>query len=239
MEYPELMEDGPPAAPISEDYRRAFPHNGFVRIRKGPLSATVLAADRSRFFTLRNGEVVVNAVRFASAFFGKGQFASPALKDYKGVIELEQQLTAQYYQPLEPPRRVNADEYRSTVNDRRRTEVCRLRQSATLVQTANGFQLRIRAEGTQNVPLAVEINFRDGGKLDGVTPVPTVSEAYVLSSGTASYSVGGDVIRFGPGMAEHMYTQVRGAEPKLPGPSVYITGLTPFDRTIEFECLRA
>ena len=41
-----------------------------------------------------------------------------------------------------------------------------------------------------------------------------------------------------PGFAEHSYTQVRGAEPKLAGPSVYMTGLTPFDRTIDFECIK-
>ena len=28
---------------------------------------------------------------------------------------------------------------------------------------------------------------------------------------------------------------MRGAEPKLPGPSVYITGYTPFDHTLRFE----
>ena len=239
MEYPELMEDGPRPAPIPEQYRRSFPHNGLVRIRNGQMSATILAGDRSRFFTLRNGEAVINAVRFASAFFGKGQFASPAVKDNNGIIELEQQLTAQYYQPLDPPRKVDADDYPSTVKDRRHTEICRLLQSVTVIETPAGFRLRIRAHGTRDVPLAVEINFREGGRLDGVTPVGKVSDAYIFSSGKASYQMGSDVIRFGPGIAEHTYTQVRGAEPKLPGPSVYLTGLTPFDRTIEFECLRA
>jgi hypothetical protein len=30
--------------------------------------------------------------------------------------------------------------------------------------------------------------------------------------------------------------QLRGAEARLPGLSVYITGFTPFDRTIVLEC---
>ena len=238
IEYPELVEDGPAPQPIPDQYRRAFPHNGVVRIRKGSLSATILAGDRSRFFSVRSGEAVINAVRFASAFFGRGQFASPALKDQDGVIELEQQLTAQYYQPLDPPRKVNADEYSSTVRERRRTEVCQLTQSVSVSETPSGFRLRIRAHGTDDVPLAVEINLREGGKLDGVKPVGKEADVYVLSSGLATYQMGADVIRFGPGISEHTYTQVRGAEPKLAGPSVYLTGLTPFDRTIDFECTK-
>ena len=232
MEYPELMEDGPAPTAIPDQYRRAFPHNGFLRIRKGKLSATILAGDRSRFFTLRHGDAVVNAVRFASAFFGRGQFAAPTLKDNNGVIELQQELTAQYYQPLDPPRKVNADEYPSTVKERRRTEICPLQQSVTIAETSTGFRLRIRAQGTNDIPLAVEINFREGGKLEGVTPV---GDVYILKSPQASYRTGADVIRFGPGVAEHTYTQVRGAEPKLSGPSVYLTCLTPFDHTINFE----
>jgi hypothetical protein len=47
--------------------------------------------------------------------------------------------------------------------------------------------------------------------------------------------VGGDAVRFGPGLRQHIYTQVRGAEPKLPGTSVYLCGYTPFDHTLTFE----
>jgi hypothetical protein len=32
-----------------------------------------------------------------------------------------------------------------------------------------------------------------------------------------------------------LLTQLRGAEAKLPGISVYVTGYTPFDRTLSFE----
>jgi hypothetical protein len=47
--------------------------------------------------------------------------------------------------------------------------------------------------------------------------------------------MGGDAIRFGPGLRTTDYTQVRGALPKLPGPSVYLTAYTPFDHTLTFE----
>jgi hypothetical protein len=238
MEYPELANGSPIVSPPPEDYRRAFPHNGLVRIRRGPVSATILGGSRSRFFSLRNGDAVINAVRFASAFFGKGQFSSPTLEDKNGVIQLKQELQAQYYQPLEPPHPVNADEWRRVTAERKQTEICRLEQSATVTETPKGFRLRLQSNGTKDVPLAVEINFREGGKLEGVTPAHKVADGWLLSSGHATYKIGSDAIRFGPGFTEHSYTQVRGAEPKLTGPSVYITGLTPFDRTIEFECIK-
>jgi hypothetical protein len=238
MEYPELASKSPIVTPVPEDYRRAFPHNGLVRVRRGSKSATILGGGRSRFFTLKNGEAVINAVRFASAFFGKGQFSSETLEDKDGVIQLKQELQAHYYQPLDPARTVNADEWRRVTADRKRTEICRLQQSATITETAKGFRLRLQSNGTNDVPLAVEINFREGGKLEDVEPAHKVTDGWLLSSGQATYRMGSDAIRFGPGFAGHSYTQVRGAEPKLAGPSVYITGLTPFDRTIEFECIK-
>ncbi len=238
MEYPELATSSTSPVAIPEDYRRAFPHNAFVRFRRGAMSATVLGGGRSRFFTLRQGGAVINAVRFASAFFGRGQFSSPTLIDHNGELRLNQELQAQYYQPLDPARKVNADEWADTRADRKRTEVCRLVQSATVTETPKGFRLRVRSEGTNDVPVAVEINFRPGGKFEGVSLAPKVEDAWLASSGRMSYRVGSDVIRFGPGAAEHAYTQVRGAEAKLAGPSVYLTGFTPFDRTIEFECER-
>ena len=95
----------------------------------------------------------------------------------------------------------------------------------------------IRAEGTAGVPLAVEICFREGGRLEGCRALRATPGSYVLPAGTATYRAGANQIRFGPGDAAHEYVQLRGAEPKLPGDSVYITGFTPFDRTVVFECL--
>ncbi|MFN3323462.1 MAG: hypothetical protein ACK5AZ_08200 [Bryobacteraceae bacterium] len=235
MEYPQLTEPGPAVAAVPDNYARVFPHNRFARVRRGAISATILAGGRSRFLTFRGGEAVINAVRFASAFFGKAQFVSEELRERGGVYQLMQPIEAPYYQPFDPPRKVNADEWEETRPGRTRTEICRLTQSAVISETPKGLRVHIRAQGTPDVPLAVEINFREGGRFEGVVPAHKVKDGWLMEGKTAVYRMGSDAIRFGPGLREHAYTQVRGAEPKLDGPSVYLTGYTPFDHTIEFE----
>lgn len=66
--------------------------------------------------------------------------------------------------------------------------------------------------------------------------MPGSPGSFLLESGMGVYRAGTGQITFGPGGAAHRYIQVRGAEPKLPAQSVYITGFTPFDRTLSFEC---
>ena len=113
--------------------------------------------------------------------------------------------------------------------------MCRLEQSATILELPKGFRLRIQSHGTARVPVTVEINLREGGTLEGCEPAAKSTGAWMLPSGHAIYRAGSHGIRFGPGRREHTYLQVRGAAQKLEGPSVYITGSTPFDHTLEFE----
>lgn len=235
MEYPELSGPAPAAAPIPEDYEKVFPTLGIARIRRGPVSATVILEGDSRFLALRRGQAVIEGVRFASAFFGKGQFVPDKGGKEGNQYVMTQSLEGPYFQPFDPPRKIAAGEWTRTRPERRRSEICRLTQSAAVRETKNGFQVRIRAAGTDGVPVAVEIGLREGGQLQGCRPVDGVADAWILAEGAAVYRYGSDVIRFGPGAAPHTYTQVRGALPKLPGPCVYLTGYTPFDRTIDFE----
>ena len=104
-----------------------------------------------------------------------------------------------------------------------------------MTETKNGFSVRLRAEGTTGVPIAIELCFREGGRLEGCRPIAGAPDTFVLD-GQGVYRAGRHEIRFGAGDAPHLYTQLRGAEPRLPGLSVYITGYTPFDRTIVLEC---
>jgi hypothetical protein len=235
MEYPELMDSGPVPSPAPADYVKVFPALKVARVRRGSASATVVLEGDSRFVTLRRGNAVVEAVRFSSAFFGKGQFVPTAHRLREGAFEMTQALEGPYYQPLDPPRKVGTEEWEETRKRRKQTEVCRMRYAAEVAEFQNGFRVRMRAEGTDDVPVAIEIALREGGTIEGCETAPRVNDGYLLAQGEATYRRGGDTLRFGPGRKEHTYTQVRGAHEKWPGPCVYLTGYTPFDHTLEFR----
>jgi hypothetical protein len=111
---------------------------------------------------------------------------------------------------------------------RARSNVQRLESVVTVTESAGRFTLEFSLDGTAGVPVAIELAFRRGGTLSGVEPQEGLADAFLLRTGTGRYTLGGDVIEFGPGQAEHTYTQLRGALPKWDGLSVYLTGLTPF-----------
>ena len=225
MEFPEMNAPLPAPAALPEDFERELPSIDAVRFGRGPVSATILSGD-SIFFTFRRGAAVVNAVRFASAFFGKGQFVPDKVRKQGREYVLRQQLEAPYYQPL--ARSVPPGQWSALRAERRQTQICRLRQSAAIGEIPGGFRLRLQAEGTPGVPVAVEISLRPGGRLEGV-------DSRGVISSQAVYTVGDDRVHIGPPLAEHHYTAVRGAEPQLPGDSIYLTGFTPFDHVVEFK----
>jgi hypothetical protein len=233
MEYPEMAGRAPAPAPLPDRFERGMKSLGIVRVRRGPVSAT-LFSNNPAFFALHNGDVAIEGIRFASAFFGKGQFLTLSIEKNGTDYILRQKLEAGYYQPLNPPQRVTPANWSALRKERAETQKCTLDQVATITPTAKGFRVRIQASGAKDVPVSIEINLRNGGKLDGATRAAD-GEA-LLPAGFATCSGPENRIRFGPGLGEHRYTQVRGALPKLPGASVYLTAFTPCDHTLEFDC---
>ena len=153
---------------------------------------------------------------------------SAAKRDGRYVFE--QTLEAPYYQPIAET--ITTGTWTETRVRRRQTEIARLEQTAEITERPDGFVIRLRASGTVGVPLAVEIAFREGGTLEGCEPIAGSPGTFLLRQGTGVYRRGRHTLRFGPGAAPHRYVQLRGAEPRLPGESVYLTGFTPFDHTI-------
>ena len=237
MEYPELQAPGPEPEPVPDNYVKHFAHSNLVHIRRGKTSASIIPRDNSRFFAVRRGNAVVSGVRVAAAFFGKAQFVPTRASKKDGVWTMQQSLEGPYFQPFGDGRKQpwGVDKWYELRVEREQTEVAKFHYTAEVKEVSNGFDVRIQAKGTEWVPLAIEVNLREGGEIEGVKAAPDGDDAYLLQDGYAIYRRGGDEIRFGPGMAETLYTQVRGAEAKLSGPSVYITAYTPFDRTLEFR----
>lgn len=235
LEYPMLTASLPAGEKLPANYEKAFPDLGIIRIRRQETSASTMLSGNSRFFSLRHGDAVINAVRFASAFFGKGQFIPEQGRKEGSAQVLTQSLRAPYYQPVDHV--VKSAGWNAVRAQRKQSQVCNLEQKATIAETSKGFRLRLQSAGTGDIPIAVEINFREGGQIEGCVKSKIATDSWVLQDGQGLYRSAKNQIRFGPGLGEHMFTQIRGAEPKLAGPSVYITGFTPFDRTIEFECI--
>lgn len=237
MAFPDLSAPAPAPRPVPDDYEKEFPRSNLVHIRRGKTSAVVTTQGSSRVLSLRRGAAVVNGVRFASAFFGKAQFIPTDARKEGDLFVLKQDLEAAYYQPFTPSKVQpwGVDKwYEMRPGGREATEINRIQYRAEIRELDNGFDMRVVCEGVDWIPLAVEINLRPGGDLRGVEST-RFEDRYVLREGRATYRMGDDEIRFGPGKAENTYVDVRGAEAKLPGPSVYLTGYTPFDHTIEFR----
>ena len=243
LHEPDLARDLPPDAALPTDYERVFNYSGLARIRRGAVSGTILAGNTT-LFSFRRGAAALEAVRLASAFFGKGQFTGDELVSRDGGYELRQVLDGPYFQPLSPGQIAAGEHVRMAPNGtlaadskafRARSNVQTLESVVRIAERAGRFTLEFSVQGTAGVPVAVELAFRRGGTLQGVEPVAGTSDAYLLSAGTGRYVVDGDTIEFGPGRAEHTYTQLRGALPKWDGLSVYVTGLTPFRTTFSIS----
>ena len=236
----DLQSPLPPDATLPTDYAKVFAYSNLARIRRGQRSGTILA-NNTTLFSFRKGAAALEALRCATAFFGKGQFIADTLEPINGRYILRQKLEGPYFQPLSAEQIAHEDHVKMAPNGtlstesralRTRSNVQTLESTITLSESAGKFSLEFSITGTDDVPVALELAFRHGGKLTGVEPVAHLNDAFLLSSGTGRYSVGDDTIEFGPGQAPHSYTQVRGALPKWEGLSVYVTGLTPFKTTL-------
>lgn len=234
MEYPELSESRPAPAPLPDNFVRHFPLTGIVRYRRGKSSATLLE-NNYLVFSLHHGDAAITSVSFASAFFGRAQFIGGGLAGGDAGYHMEQSLDWGYWQPFTPSRRIPAGMWDKVRPERQRTQDCRLKQSVDLAETSQGFRLRIRAGGTDRVPVAIRIGVRNDARIEGCEAAPPETTGFLLRDGYATVTAGKDRIRFGPGLCRHTFIQMRGLRTgNLTDIPVYLTGLTPLDYTIEF-----
>lgn len=222
----------PPSVPLPVSYAKEFPSSGVVRIRRGEWDCTLLS-NNPGFLTLHKKNVVLQAMRIAGSFFGKGQFQSPSISKEGDAWVLRSKMEGVYYQPY-PKDQIpgDGDWAKMPKSNRRQSEVQHYETVIRIREKEKGMEVAIAVTGTERVPVALEMIFRRGGTFTGVDAHPSKADAYLCSGEKAAYTMGGESIFFGPGKSEHRNVQLRGALPAMDAPAVFITGFTPFHHTL-------
>lgn len=227
----------PMTSTLPDDYYKVFKGSNIIRIRRGKVDASILNSNPA-FFTFFNNNAAIEAVRFASAFFGKGQFVAAEWEFHGKEVLLRQEMIGPYYQPMNAEDLPEDGDWGKMSRMKRPQSEIQHQELKVIVRENDGkFELEISIEGTDNVPVAIELAFRKGGKLTGVLPSSHgIEEAYQSQTDVPIiYEFEGDKIQVDTGMQEHTWSQLRGALPKLDAMSVYLTGMTPFKTILEIK----
>jgi hypothetical protein len=236
-----LMEDSlfkgtlPAPIKIPDNYFKRFVHSGVFRIRRGKTDISVVEKNPT-FLSFMKGSAVMQSMRLATSFFGRGQFVSESATYDGEQITLGKSITRGYYQPFpEHKRSGDGDWHKMPRDEREPSELQTLHYRVAIAESSGKVSIEIMIEGTPYVPVSLEMSFRAGGELAGVVPDKFGDDMYFLESGVGEYRYENDVIRFGHGTAPHRWAQMRGMLPKQDGISVYLTGHTPFRHVVELS----
>jgi hypothetical protein len=218
----------------------------------------IIASGRStnpNLFGYRKGKAVLKHIRMSSSFFNTGYFRSQGIKKIGNQYYLNQQIEAPYYQPLPKELKQADGDYKLSQStdgrfwnkmdfeNRPKSNISKFEYKVVFEETASGKELNFEVSGTDGVFVVIELCFEKGGKLLGCETISENSDAYKITSKEASYVMGSDIIKFGPGVFEHdlinsmegeMYSTHFGTL-KTEGLHVYLTGKTPFKQQIKLS----
>ena len=242
LEHPEWRFDDLPREPLPEDYRKAYPASGLLRVRRGRMSATALSGLTTPF-SLKMGKAELASVKLAGSYFGTGQFKGKAVYVGEDRMHVRHEGkgwvhdTPGYYHPMGRP--VPQDELRETRPVRRHTPVPPLVIDLEIREVTNGFDLRVTTpeSGMDGVPIQIECDFVPGGELDlsGGALQGITGQTVLLRSGHAVYHIGRDAVSVGPGCGAHRMWQMRDSEKTPEAVRVLITHVTPVDTVLEIR----
>lgn len=195
------------------------------------------------FLRFGHGAAVLSDVRLSRSFFDLGPFRSQETARSGTGVSLSETVEANFYLPLPPEMRrqdgiyalEHEGRFSASMNfSSRPTVVHRLKTDVTVQAAGAETVVEIGFDGA-DTSFALELTFRPGGVLEGVEPIGE-SGTYQLVAETGRYSVGGDVIEFGPGTPHDADTppvynpgeayKYLGGTNATAGTKVYITGRT-------------
>jgi hypothetical protein len=260
-----LLQKKLPAVVAIPDYEKLITTSQLLRIKRGPITLSlfggidwplIIASGRScspNFFTYQNGGAALKYMRLSAAFFSMGYFYSEGIKKTAKGYQLHKKIAVPYYQPLAKDKRRKDGDYSLTPSIDNRfwnkmdfskrpvSNVKTLETTITLSEAAGNAQITIEVKGMDNVAITIELCFKEGGQLTGVSDVG--NDNYLLDAQQAVYKYGADAINFGPGLITHkQIAELEGerysthfGSLRTKGMHVYITGKTPLTHVIEFS----
>ncbi len=265
MESSVLSKELPKSEKLPETYTKYIVKSDLVRIKRGNISASIfagndlpleIASGRScipTFFTFRKRFAILEYARLSTSFFSMGYVRGNGLIKNGNAWVMKERKEAYYYQPLPESLRNKDGDYKMSESvDKRFWSKMDFgeRPRTTLIQDSvikireenNEFQIDFDITGAENVEVTLDLCFRTGGKLEGGIKGENENE-FFLENGFATYTVGNDNIKIGPGKFKHsnvkyidgeVYTSHFGSI-KGKGIHLYITGLVPFKHSITIK----
>jgi hypothetical protein len=264
LERPVLLEKLPGEKELPANYTKYFPLTQAARIKRGKVTATIfggndrpiiIASGRSTnptFFTFRKGDAILDYARISTSFFNTGYFRADGLVKDRDTFRLREKKEGYYFQPM-PADKINPNgEYKFSESTDKRfwskmdfesrplSNVQTLETDIAIRENEGEFTLEINISGTEQIEVVLELCFRKGGEFTHVVPAGG-DDDYFLEEGYATYKMGNDTIKIGPGMMEHQ--RIRGLDGEMysthfgsikgDGMHLYLTGITPFRHTLK------
>jgi hypothetical protein len=265
LEDETLQQQLPTAEILPDRYEKLFPTSHLLRIKEKNTTVTlfggvdwplIVASGRSNspdFFSYRKGDAVLKYMRLSSGFFSMGYFYSDGLKKEGNSYVLRKKLEVPYYQPLPKDKRKANGDYKlsPSIDDRfwnkmdfssrPVSNIKKLETIIRLTEIKGTVELEIEVKGMKDVPVTIELCFKEGGQLSNVTNADINGNSF-LEQGTGEYRSGSDVITFGPGTVTHKQISNLEGERysthfgtlRTKGDHVYMTGTTPFRHKLTF-----
>jgi hypothetical protein len=234
----ELAAGDPPPARLF-DYTAHFPGSGLVRARRENHSFTLLEKN-GRFLHFQSGVIHVS-MRIGAGLCEHNAFIPERIEPVGDGFRMRFIARGWYYLPFteKPP---TSDWWAMDNAAREKIHGPDLSITVDVTRQPSGIDVRIATSGLDRLPLRVEI---------GVTPVgcavhtpatiteATPGDALVVKEGMVTLSQGTDRMTIGPGFAEHAYISGKyGGEPRgAEEYTLYFTGFTPVERTIQIKSL--
>lgn len=237
--HPEFEAKQAEIVPVCPDlnYEIFLERSGIVRYRKDDVSLTIVK-EHPGFCQLQKGTHKM-MLRFAGAFFGRGQFIPQTLEKTDDGYKLYMKKEAGYLRPFNEPQK--SPLWADMDHSKRETvAVQTLEMSVDIKVSENCLDLDINTVDCGNIPMKLEFIMDSGAILDlGTAEFFTREGDYVyLKSGDSSYTYSdGCCFRFCSAFGEHhwgrtMRDSINGEPEKV---TVAMTAISPLSRNIKIK----